>query len=73
MVARELPSHPLRRLEFLYRFVTPRIEPKAYTLAEMQRLLEKGDAQLLAMLAHRVVLCDDLELKPTLAKLNLSA
>ncbi|MEN3009653.1 MAG: nucleotidyltransferase domain-containing protein, partial [Candidatus Bipolaricaulaceae bacterium] len=68
LVAPELPSHPLRRLELLYQFVTPGIEPKAYTLAEFQGLLAKKDAQLLAMLRVRAVLRDDLGLEPALAQ-----
>ena len=68
LVAPELPPHPLRRLELLYRFVTPGIEPKAYTLAEFRGLLAKRDAQLLAMLRVRAVLRDDLGLEPALAQ-----
>ncbi|MEN3010997.1 MAG: hypothetical protein ABDI20_08590, partial [Candidatus Bipolaricaulaceae bacterium] len=58
----------MRRLELLYQFVTPGIEPKAYTLAEFQGLLAKKDAQLLAMLRVRAVLRDDLGLEPALAQ-----
>ncbi|MCX7844552.1 MAG: hypothetical protein N2507_04370 [Candidatus Bipolaricaulota bacterium] len=68
LVAPELPPHPLRRLALLYRFVTPGIEPKAYTLAEFQGLLAKRDAQLLAMLRVRALLRDDLGLEPALAQ-----
>lgn len=68
VVAPDFPPNPLRRLELLYRFATPGIEPKAYTSEEFRKLLAAGDPQLLAMLSFRVVLRDDLGLEPALAR-----
>ncbi|MCX7777387.1 MAG: nucleotidyltransferase domain-containing protein [Armatimonadota bacterium] len=66
IVAENLPNHPMRRLELLYRYATERIKPKGWTLEEFLAHLGKGDKQLLAMLKARVLLIDDLNLEPIL-------
>lgn len=66
IVAENLPEHPMRRLELLYRYANCGIEPKGWTLAEFLAHLGKGDRQLLAMLRERAVLIDDLNLEPIL-------
>jgi len=66
VVAENLPEHPLQRLEVLYRFASGGVEPKAWTLSEFLSRLERGDKQLLAMLNHRVLLIDELNLEPRL-------
>lgn len=63
VVAENLPSHPLKRFEVLYRFVEGDVEPKAWTLSEFLSRLERGDKQLLMMLSHRILLVDELDLE----------
>ncbi|MGB9860562.1 MAG: nucleotidyltransferase domain-containing protein [Moorellaceae bacterium] len=45
-----LPSDPLERSEFLYRFVTPCIEPKGFTVAEWQILSQRKNPLALEVL-----------------------
>lgn len=66
VVAENLPEHPMRRLELLYRYATCGIEPKGWALAEFLTHLGKRDKQLLAMLRERILLVDDLNLEPIL-------
>lgn len=66
VIAENLPHHPLKRFEVLYRFVNGGVEPKAWTLSEFLSRLERGDKQLLTMLSHRVLLVDELDLESRL-------
>ena len=71
VVAERLPHHPLERSKLLYSCSAEGIEPKAWTMEEFVTRLKKGDKQLLAMLADRILLIDDLSLEGVLqAKLR---
>lgn len=64
IVAKNLPEHPLRRLEVIHCFASFGVEPKAWTLDEFLSKLKRNDKQLLAMLSERILLVDELNLEP---------
>lgn len=59
IISDALPAHPLKRMELLYSIINGGIEPKGYTISEIQNMLNKNNAMLVDALAHGVVLWDD--------------
>lgn len=57
-----LPLHPLERLEVLYAEVQGDLEPKGYTPAEWEQMLERGHPAALEAQSQGVVLVDSLGL-----------
>ncbi|MGB9795060.1 MAG: nucleotidyltransferase domain-containing protein [Caldisericum sp.] len=41
IIAKNLPAHPLKRMNLLYEDIPSLVEPKAYTLEEFQKLIQK--------------------------------
>ena len=60
VIAKELPSHPLRRIEILLSPWVPGVDPKGYTPSEFEALKQKNNPFIQSILQEGIVLLDDL-------------
>jgi len=60
VIAEELPSHPLRRIEILLSPWVPGVDPKGYTPSEFKALKLKKNPFILSVLQEGIILLDDL-------------
>lgn len=60
VIAEELPTHPLRRLELLLTPWAPGIDPKGYTRSEFEQLKLKGNPFIQLILEEGIVLVDEI-------------
>ncbi|MBU7026059.1 MAG: nucleotidyltransferase domain-containing protein [Theionarchaea archaeon] len=60
VIAEELPTHPLRRLDVLLSPWVPGIDPKGYTRSEFEQLKQKGNPFIQLILEEGIVLLDEI-------------
>ena len=60
VVAEELPTHPLQRLEVLLAPWVPGIDPKGYKRSEFVQLRQKGNLFIQLILEEGIVLMDEM-------------
>lgn len=60
VIAEELPTHPLRRLDVLLAPWVPGVDPKGYTPSEFVQLKQKGNPFIQLILEEGIVLTDEI-------------
>ncbi len=60
VIAEELPTHPVRRLEVLLTPWVPGIDPKGYTPSEFEQLKQKGNPFIQLVLEEGIILIDEI-------------